>query len=209
VKPQARESPPFRPLVPRRVRWLHHYQAWSPKLRRRISLFARPSLSLWILLEANPDVEQFCERPGHILIDGERRLADFWIKRTAQSEYLVLPDIPTLSLLDDPGGLLDPLPVRTITPDWLAERAQQIANWTRILPIITSHTPFLSGVLLDQVLDRLRRPERLVDIERSLLPEDPMRTRAVVLELLRCGHLVADELASQPLSGATRFTRVG
>jgi hypothetical protein len=161
-----------------------------------------------VLIEANPDIEQFCERPGHVQVDGQRVLADFWIHRGKKREYFVLQDMPKLSLLDDPGGLLDPLPIQHITPAWLLEHAQLIANWTRILPVVTTYAPMLSGEFVNQVRARLRGPERLVDIERRLLPEDPLRTRAAIFELLRCGHLRADELTARALSGATRFTNV-
>ena len=74
MKSQARPSAP-RPLTAKRARSLHRYQTWSPKLKRRISLYIRPSLSVWILIEASPDIEQFCERPGHVQIDRQRVLA--------------------------------------------------------------------------------------------------------------------------------------
>ena len=39
--------------------------------------YRRPLLEQWLLLEANPKVINFCERPGYVLIDGYRRLAAF------------------------------------------------------------------------------------------------------------------------------------
>ena len=159
-----------RPLDVRRLRWLHHYQAWSPKLKRRISLYSRPSVSVWALIEASPDIISFCERPGHVLIKGERVLADFWVEKAEQNQYFILPGTPKLNVLDDPGGLLDPLPLLDITQDWLLERNQLIANWMRILPLVTSCLPLLTTTLLDQVLARLSQPMRLIDVERALLP---------------------------------------
>ena len=56
----------YQPIAVRRSRGLHYYQAWSPKLRRRIALYSRSSLAVWLLLEASPDIDTFCERPGFI-----------------------------------------------------------------------------------------------------------------------------------------------
>ena len=194
-----------RPLDVKRSRWLHHFQVWSPKLKRRISLYSYPSVSVWALIEASPDIISYRERPGYVLINGERVLADFWVEKAEQNQYFILPGTPTLTVLDDPGGLLDPLPLFTITHDWLLARKQLIANWLRILPHVTSCMPFVSAALLDEVLTRLSQPMRLIDIERALLPEDPALTRAAVFDLLRRGHLAAEKLAAAPLTGALQI----
>ncbi len=117
-----------RPLAVKRSRWLHHFQVWSPKLKRRVSLYSRASISVWVLIEASPDILSFCERPGSILVDGARALADFRIQRDHRTDYFVLQDSPKLIVLDDPGGLLHPYPVRTITPEWAQDRAQLISE---------------------------------------------------------------------------------
>ena len=195
------------PLDIRRVRWLHHYQTWSPKLKRRISLYSRPSVSVWALIEASPDIISFCERPGHVLINGKRVIADFWIKKADKDQYFILHGTPPLTVLDDPGGILDPLPLLEITADWLLERDQLISNWMRILPVVTNCLPLVTDALLDQILVRLSNPMRLVDLERTFLPEDPVLTRAAVYDLLRRGHLIADKLDSTPLTGATQFAK--
>lgn len=197
------------PLAVKRTRWLHHFQAWSPKLKRRVSLYSRANLAVWLLIEASPDIEYFCERPGHVLVDGKRVLADFRVQRDRQTEFFVLLGSAKLSLLDDPGGLMDPCPIRIITPEWTQDRAQLIANWTRILPVITTGMPFVHDSLLDEVHERIQSVDRLVDIERRHLPRDPILTRATVFELTRRGRLIAGDLQSQSLSGATRFAKAG
>jgi hypothetical protein len=53
---------------------------YSPKLASRVTSYRRPLLEQWLPLEANPKVITFCERPGYVLTDGYRRLADFWIR---------------------------------------------------------------------------------------------------------------------------------
>lgn len=60
-----------------RPRGVHRFEAFSPKLQRRLT-FCRPSLlEVWILIETDPVVIAFCERPGYIEIERRPRLADF------------------------------------------------------------------------------------------------------------------------------------
>ena len=34
----------------------------------------------------------FCERPGHVLINGDRHLADFWVRYVEHEELVVLTE---------------------------------------------------------------------------------------------------------------------
>jgi hypothetical protein len=65
-----------------RVRTLgeHRIEAYGPKLASRATSYRRPLLEQWLPLKVNPKVITFCERPGYVLTNGYRRLADFWIR---------------------------------------------------------------------------------------------------------------------------------
>jgi hypothetical protein len=54
----------------RSPRGAHRFEAFSPKLARRLTFYRRSLLEQWVLLEANPAVTIFCERPGYVQIDG-------------------------------------------------------------------------------------------------------------------------------------------
>jgi len=49
----------------KRRRWQRRIEVFSPKLRRRRTLFSRDAQDAWIVLEANPPVHSFCERPAY------------------------------------------------------------------------------------------------------------------------------------------------
>src|SRR5260370_5823487 len=78
------------PVALARPRGAHRFEAFSPKLGRRLTLYRRDALEQWILLEANPAVVTFCERPGYVQLDGHRRLADFCVRNVGRKE-LVIP----------------------------------------------------------------------------------------------------------------------
>jgi hypothetical protein len=62
----------------------------SPKLGRALVLFSYQSLKLWALIESHPSIVTFCEYPGYVIAGGQRVLADFWIQRGAEQEFLAL-----------------------------------------------------------------------------------------------------------------------
>lgn len=70
VKPVARERP----------RGAHRFDAFSPKLHRRLTFYRRSPLEMWILLETDPAVADFCERPGYIKIEEHPQLVVFWVR---------------------------------------------------------------------------------------------------------------------------------
>jgi hypothetical protein len=67
-----------RPVVLVRPRGAHRLEVFSPKLNRRLTFYRRSALEQWVLIEADPAISAFCERPGFIQFGGQRYLAEFW-----------------------------------------------------------------------------------------------------------------------------------
>jgi hypothetical protein len=53
----------IKPIALTRPRGAHRFDAFSPKLRRRLTFYRRSLLEMWILLETDPLVTDFCQRP--------------------------------------------------------------------------------------------------------------------------------------------------
>ena len=71
--PYTRTVPFFRPAGRR------HIAVFSPKIGRRLSLGSYDASRTWLVIEANPDIVTFCERPTYV--EGRRGLAiDFWVQ---------------------------------------------------------------------------------------------------------------------------------
>src|SRR6266481_6393748 len=66
--------------------WQRRIEVFSPKLRRRLTLFSRDAQDAWILLEADPRVQRFCERPAYMGGNAGRML-DFWVDRGARHQH--------------------------------------------------------------------------------------------------------------------------
>jgi len=80
------------PVALGRPRGAHRFEAFSLKLARRLTFYRRAVLDQWVLLEADPAVIAFCERPGYIQFGGQRYLADFWVRYEGLQELVILSD---------------------------------------------------------------------------------------------------------------------
>lgn len=83
------------PVALGRPRGAHRFEAFSPKLARRLTFYRHALLEQWILLEADPAAITFCERPGYVHVDGQQRLADFWVRYVDRQELVILDDLHT------------------------------------------------------------------------------------------------------------------
>jgi len=77
--------------------WQRHIEVYSPKIKRRLTLFSWDAHDAWLLLEAGPSVQAFCEWPAYVeSVAG--RLLNFWVEQGGR------PKLWTLSSTD-PGSL--------------------------------------------------------------------------------------------------------
>jgi hypothetical protein len=106
-------------------------EVFSPKIKRRLTLFSRDSHDAWLLLEADPTVRAFCERPAYV--DGEAgRVLDFWVDQGTHSRFWALSssDTESESLPRTAHGVS----LRVLRrPDTIAF-AMRIQNWAQIVP---------------------------------------------------------------------------
>lgn len=54
------------PVALVRPRGAHRFEAFSPKLKRRLTFYRRCAFDQWVLIESDPAIGHFCERPGFI-----------------------------------------------------------------------------------------------------------------------------------------------
>ncbi|CAE6813140.1 hypothetical protein R75465_05488 [Paraburkholderia aspalathi] len=195
------------PMALSRPRGAHRFEAFSPKLARRVMFYRRALLELWLLLEANPKVITFCERPGYVLINEVRHLADFWVRYVDREELVILSELlwganvgpsyakPETCIAD----------VRFVTSAELAAARPWTDNWQRILPYLVANRGFVPATLPPAIMQFVEEPRRLLDIEREFLTSDPVIVRAALFSLLHSGRVSASALQTQPLSLLTSF----
>ncbi|RKR31253.1 MULTISPECIES: hypothetical protein [Paraburkholderia] len=200
----------FEPLALPRPRGAHRYDVFSPKLGRRLTLYRRSAFDVWLMIESDPAVQTFCERPGHIAVDGQRFVVDFWA-RYGDRECLVLlsestPAIERLRNFPD----FDPkaITVRRIDAAERAAARVWTGNWQRMLPVLVVARGLVKPSMLDAIERFVASPQSLLSIEREFSTGDPVLVRAAAFELLHRGRIQALELYTETLSLLTRFAAV-
>lgn len=198
------------PVALARPRGAHRLECFSPKANRRITLYRPAALEQWILLEANPAVTTFCERPGYIQAEGRRLLADFWVRYVDRQELVILFD-PAEELGAKTVASLDAaeLAVRSVQQPELAASRVWIENWKRILPCIVATRGLVSPALSNAIGRFVAHPQRLLSIEREFSTGDPVLVRAAIFGSLHAGRVRAPELHARELSLLTEFVAAG
>ena len=175
---------------------------YSPKLERRVALYSRHAFEQWLLLESDPSVVAFCERPVVLTTAQGAKLADFWVHRETREEFLVLGE----GSRTDSVAIVDAtIAVCRVPPTELAAARTWTSNWEHMLPVINASMGGVRTSLEQDILRFLGSPRPLMQIERRYAIGDPSLVRACVFGLLREGHIVAPQLHSEVLSMTTSF----
>jgi hypothetical protein len=193
------------PILSKRSRGERLIEAYSPKLGRRLQCFDHHAFEQWLRLESDPLVETFCERPATIEFEGQKRVADFWVRQSDAEMFLILGEehLPTSVLIGDTSVL-----VRSIPPAELAAARMWVSNWEQMIVSIVSCQRLITEPLIRSVLKCVTAPVQLSRIERELVVGDPTLVRAAVYQLLHQGRLKAPQLMLEPLSFLTTFEPV-
>ena len=209
------------PLALARPAHSRQFDAFSPKLGRRVRFFSRGAQRAWLLLEADPDVRRFCERPARIVIDERERVADFWVEFGRRSVFWMVENAAAEDdeLAEETDGAEKRAAASTVQVEGrririerisaaaLREQATLICNWERIIGYLSANRGFVDERLRHAVLGVLDRPRQLMTIERELAPIDPVLVRAALFSLLQAGRVHAPSLRNAPLSLTTLFRR--
>ena len=187
--------------VPRR-RGQRQLIGYSPKLKRRVTHLSHAAFEAWLVLEADPQVVAFCERPLLIETTEGSRLADFWVRLEDHEEFALIDDDSQNEEVAIEGATL---PLRYITRAELAAARIWVNNWEQMLPVINANAGLERKDLNKSVLQFLSTPQCLMDIEREYTVGDPSAVRACVFELLRTGQVTASSLRTEPLRMTTPF----
>lgn len=181
-------------------------EVFSPKLARRLSLGGYAAYRTWLVIEANPHIKSFCERPTYV--DGPRgAVIDFWVQLCddeAGEFWMIEPDTvnKTASV---PEAQLHGLNVRYITHADLHAWAIPIANWARITPYLVSYRRYQDRLLVQSIEAFLNQPTSIDAILKQFAQRDTTTVEAALFSLLAAGRVLSPDLARAPLGGSTRF----
>lgn len=184
---------------------LHH--VWAPKLNRTVVLAGRDQLHLWVMLEANPEISRYCERPTWPDENETSLNPDFWALREGSAVWLTLGDTPQC----DPNAV-PPLPatpcVTWVNADALNQHRVWIQNWLSLLPYLGAISTPSFDSLVARIVQAADSGSCFEDLERQLSTTDPLLVRTAVIAALHQGLLVSQDLQHQQWGRATRVTKL-
>jgi hypothetical protein len=176
----------------------------SPKINRRLTLFSRDAHDAWLLLEADPKVRSFCERPAYVA--GEAgRLIDFWVDRGRHAKFWILGGAE--SEADGLPSTLHGIAVRVLHRADMIAAETRIKNWSQIVPYLISFKRHTNRRLQEEVFARVEKPHRLEHLEAAFQPIDVSAVRASLFKLVAEGRVVAPDIDVVPLAATTVFRR--
>ncbi|WP_133665274.1 hypothetical protein [Paraburkholderia sp. BL10I2N1] len=196
------------PLPVRRLprQTLHH--AWAPKLQRPILFSSAMQLRLWIMLEANPGVTSYCERPALSVEGVTEPLADFWVMRDGREQWLSI---------DDSADVHEPQPeaqtsrsapdVEIISRKEIECHRIWIQNWMLLLPYLATGAHLIEPTLLANVVEFFDHSATIDEAEQHFPRIDPVLVRTAVIAGLHSGQLISPGLVTLAFSRHTRVNR--
>ncbi|RQR25125.1 hypothetical protein DIE23_32660 [Burkholderia sp. Bp9143] len=190
----------------------HRYDLFGPKIGRRLTLFGRHALDLWLRLESDPHVLVYCEQPLCIPDANPSRPVDFWV-RTPDGEKLCVVLRSAESTAAALGGSLFPafemwsrassLQLDLIHPHHLDDSPALRENRMTMLHHLAATHSIPVGQLMQCVLTGCRYGLTLNELERRLEFVDPMLVRSAVFRLVLCGEVRCPTLALELLGPHT------
>jgi hypothetical protein len=184
---------------------LHH--VWAPKLRRPVLLTSQGQLHLWAMLEANPSVTRYCERPSWPAECGLRPALDFWALHDHQPVWLVSEELPS-ALPDQDACQRQEIVVQSVTAKDMDSHRVWIQNWLSLLPYLSAVSSLNLDHLGRQVVEFFTRESSFDDAERHFARDDGVLVRTAVIAQFHAGRLYSSDLLTRPWDLDTRVVRL-
>jgi len=179
-------------------------------------LIGPSSFDAWLVLEFDPDVIEFCERPPkHLTLsqnDDKVRVLDFWIRRKSGAQAGVILYDPVMGRdADLPMELLQRAIHRSETSCsvWnvadLRHRWTYLRNLKQLLPFL-SNTPAVEAWVVEAMKSHVERHGRASWLDLvSLVPtQSAYAANTAIAWLIHQGHVKGD-LEEQILSNGTQL----
>lgn len=192
----------------------HRYDLFGPKIGRRLTLFGRLALDLWVRLESDPRVVTYCERPLCIPDAKPSRVVDFWV-RTHDDERLCVVLRTAEWTSAEQGGSLFPafqswsrassLQLQMIHPKELDDPQVLRENRVMMLCYLAGAHALPIEKLMSGVLTVCKNGTTLSELERQFGTADPMLVRSAVFRLVLRGEVRCAALALEPLGPNTEL----
>jgi hypothetical protein len=166
---------------------------------------------LWVMLEANPGVTNYCERPALSVEQAAEPVADFWVMRDGVQQWLIVDDNVDEARVPDPHSASqttqDGPCVETIFRKDIECHRIWIQNWMSLLPYLATGSHLIDPALLANIIQFFDRPATLDEAEQHFSRIDPVLARTAIIAGLHGGQLISPDLTTLAFSRHIRVSR--
>jgi len=181
----------------------HQFDVYSPKMSRQLLLFGMPAVNLWTLLESNPSILAFCERPLQLPDVKPMRAIDFWVKTADGEEFLLIAKSPAQDNKDDDaalaGPVIDGVTLRYILAEDLAQNTTELKNWGWIIRDLSAFQRFVPEAVCKEALSAVGTGKSIAQLQADLPDQESSIVKLAIYVLLHRGEVICKELKTQVL----------
>ena len=188
----------------------HRYDVFGPKIQRTLTLFGLAQVHTWLLLESNPAVLSYCERPVVAPETKPKLVVDFWAGYAERDELWIVSRNPAP---DANIGTAMPAfarwaednkyKVRQLSPPSVTEDKIYLDNWGTIVRELSANRRYVRPSLLKAVREILEQPRPIAALCNLMPQEDPVLVRVAAYSLVHSGLASCSDIAATPLGPAT------
>jgi hypothetical protein len=194
----------------------HRYDVFAPKLGRSVALFGRTALDAWTVIESDPAITSYCERPLVVPKAMPKRVVDFWVQTKEGGQFWILlrpsemdEDMaPDLSSEFRSWATSGRYTVKLIRPDSLVVNKNLLDNWGWIIRDLSAFGRFVDRKFLDAVRAAISSPTDLARLESDFLERDPILVRVAAFSLIHRGQALCRSLGDARICPSTMIEAV-
>lgn len=188
----------------------HRYDVFGPKIQRNLTLFGLAQVHTWLLLESDPLVLSYCERPMVAPETKPKLVVDFWAGYAGRDELWIVSRNPAATT--DIGTSMpafarwaedNKYKVRQLAPPDVMEDKVYLDNWGTIVRELSANRRYIKPSLLKAVREILEQPRPIAALCNLLPEEDPVLVRVAAYSLLHSGLASCSDIAVMPLGPAS------
>jgi hypothetical protein len=188
----------------------HRYDLFGPKIQRMLTLYSLAQVNTWLLLESDPLVLSYCERPVIVPDTKPKVVVDFWAGYSGRDELWLLnrseetsTDIDATLPSFAQWAKANKFKIRQLPcPDEVQVKVY-LDNWGKIIRELSANRRYLQPALLKSVREVLEQ-QRPIGALCTLLPEeDPVLVRVAVYAMLHSGVASCPDIATRDLGPAS------
>jgi hypothetical protein len=193
----------------------HRYDLFGPKIQRMLTLYSLAEVNAWLLLESDPLVLSYCERPIVVPDTKPKLVVNFWAGYAGRDELWLLNRSKQASEVESSCPAFaqwaksNKFKIRQLPPAEEVHEKVFFDNWGRIIRDLSANRRYLTPPLMQSVREVLEQ-ERPIGTLCKLLPEeDPVLVRVAAYAMLYTGAASFADIATRELGPASLFKLAG